>query len=201
MNKSIFLIIVLAVLVSCNRPVRQPVELVEPSESAEPIEVIKTPQTRSVITLPTNTQRPTETNHNEHCYIHGKIIRIVDGDTAELLYGELPIKLRLEHIDAPEKRGSQPYGNKAKQQLSDLCFGQSVCIVGEGEMDRYGRLIGVIINESGVNVNKQMVLLGYAWHYKKYSNDMSYDELERQARANKSGLWIGSNPVAPWNYR
>lgn len=134
--------------------------------------------------------------------LKGKIIRIVDGDTAELLYnGELPLMLRLQHIDAPEKRGSQPYGNKAKIVLSDLCFGQQVTILTEGDFDMGGRMIGEIINEEGINVNKEMVRLGYAWHFKKYSDDFSYDELEKEARNNRRGLWQESNPIAPWDFR
>lgn len=131
-----------------------------------------------------------------------EIIRIVDGDTAELLYnGELPLMLRLQHIDAPEKRGKQAFGNKAKQILSDLCFGQEVTIITDGDFDMGGRLIGEIINENGLNVNKEMVRLGYAWHFKKYSEDMSYDILEKEARNNRSGLWQEPNPVAPWDFR
>jgi len=155
----------------------------------------------STIPIATTTKRIPENIHAEGCFLHGKIVRIVDGDTAELLYGKLTVKLRLEHIDAPEKRGKQPFGNKAKQQLSDLCFGQNVCIVGDGDSDRYGRLIGVIINDRGLNVNKEMVRLGYAWHFKRYSDDMSYDALERQARAKRAGLWIESNTIAPWDFR
>lgn len=133
--------------------------------------------------------------------LEAKIIRIVDGDTAELLYGELPIMLRLRHIDAPEKRGSQAYGNKAKTVLSDLCFGQQVTILTEGDFDMGGRMIGEIINEDGLNVNKEMVRLGFAWHFKKYSSDMSYDKLEKEARREKRGLWTEPNPIAPWDFR
>lgn len=43
-----------------------------------------------------------------------KVIGISDGDTMEILYQNTPIKIRLAHIDCPEKRGSQPYGNNAK---------------------------------------------------------------------------------------
>jgi len=53
-----------------------------------------------------------------------KVIRIMDGDTMEVLCQKTPIKIRLAHIDCPEKRGSQPFGNNAKIALSDLCFGQ-----------------------------------------------------------------------------
>ena len=65
---------------------------------------------------------------DEKIQLEAKIIRILDGDTVEILYGQLPIKLRLEHIDCPEKRGKQPFGNRAKIVLSDLCFGQTVRI-------------------------------------------------------------------------
>lgn len=195
MNKTLYLIITLAILVSCNRPVRQLAEAPKITENESTI------PSEFTTSLPKPIKKVPENLHAEGCFLHGKIIRVVDGDTAELLYGKLAVKLRLEHIDAPEKRGKQPFGNKAKQQLSDLCFGQEVCIVGNGETDRYGRVIGVIINHSGVNVNKEMVRLGYAWHFKKYSNDMSYDALERQARVNGVGLWSHPNPVAPWDFR
>lgn len=130
-----------------------------------------------------------------------KIIRILDGDTVEMLYDQLPIKLRLAHIDCPEKRGKQPFGNRAKIALSDLCFGQIVTIHSDGKFDRNGRLIGVIFTKEGLNVNKEMVRLGMAWHYKKYSDDMSYDVLEKEARKAKVGLWIDPNPIAPWDFR
>ena len=138
---------------------------------------------------------------NKNKELEVKIIRILDGDTVEMLYDQLPIKLRLEHIDCPEKRGKQPFGNRSKTVLSDLCFGQIVTIHSDGKFDRNGRLIGVIINKDGVNVNKEMVRLGMAWHYKKYSEDMSYDELEKEARKAKVGLWIDPNPIAPWDFR
>ena len=54
------------------------------------------------------TESTTDSDENEkpegQISLEAKIIRIVDGDTAELMYGELPIMLRLQHIDAPEKR-------------------------------------------------------------------------------------------------
>ena len=142
-----------------------------------------------------------ESDSTKMKHLKAKIIRILDGDTAEILYGQLPIKLRLEHIDCPEKRGKQPFGNRAKIALSDLCFGQMVSVSSDGKFDRNGRLIGVIFNKDSLNVNKEMVRLGMAWHFKKYSDDMSYDHLEREARAAKVGLWSDPNPIAPWDYR
>ena len=114
-----------------------------------------------------------ESDSTKMKHLKAKIIRILDGDTAEILYGQLPIKLRLEHIDCPEKRGKQPFGNRAKIALSDLCFGQMVSVSSDGKFDRNGRLIGVIFNKDSLNVNKEMVRLGMAWQFKKNSEYLS----------------------------
>ncbi|MFD0940246.1 thermonuclease family protein [Pedobacter boryungensis] len=129
-----------------------------------------------------------------------KVIRILDGDTMEVLYKSTPIKVRLAHIDCPEKRGSQPYGNNAKIALSDLCFGQYVTVYGE-KYDRNKRLIAVVVNAKKQVINQEMIKQGMAWHFKKYSKDLTYAQLEIEARKNKVGLWHDSNPIAPWDWR
>ena len=53
-----------------------------------------------------------------------KVIGIKDGDTYVVLIDGKEQVIRLEHIDCPEKK--QPFGTKAKQFASDLCFGQFV---------------------------------------------------------------------------
>lgn len=146
-----------------------------------------------------NTTQPTLTSF-EHQTFTAKVIRIIDGDTMEVLYEEMPIKIRLAHIDCPEKRGKQPFGNNAKIALSDLCFGQRVTVLGES-YDRYKRLLAVIINEAKQNVNQELVKQGMAWHFKRYSTDQTYHQLEMEARKNKIGLWQDQNPIAPWNWR
>lgn len=129
-----------------------------------------------------------------------KVIGIMDGDTMEILYKNVPTKIRLAHIDCPEKRGKQPFGNNAKIALSDLCFGRIVTVKGE-KYDRYKRLIAVVINDKNKNVNQEMVKLGMAWHFTKYSKDPIYAKLEKQARKNRVGLWKDKNPIEPWLWR
>ena len=131
-----------------------------------------------------------------------KIIGVKDGDTVEGLYYQFPINIRLEHIDAPEKR--QPFGTKSKEKLSELCFGKNVTIISNGRNGNYdsrGRLISEIILEDGTNVNKEMVKSGLAWHYKKYSSNLEYARLEELAMKNKVGLWSDPNSVSPWSFR
>jgi len=129
-----------------------------------------------------------------------KVIGISDGDTMEVLYQNNPIKIRLAHIDCPEKRAKQPFGNNAKKALSDLCFGQMVTVKAD-KYDRYKRLIAVVINHKKQVVNQEMIKQGFAWHYKKYSSDSLYANLEATAKRNKIGLWSDPNPTAPWDWR
>ena len=128
-----------------------------------------------------------------------KIIGVKDGDTVELLMNGKPQIVRLSNIDCPEKK--QPFGNNAKQFVSDLCFEKMVKISTDGKKDRNKRLIAEIILPNGKNINKELVKNGLAWHLKKYSKDVSYDILEKQARKLKLGLWKDKNPIAPWNWR
>lgn len=55
--------------------------------------------------------------------------------------GNKQIKIRLEGIDCPE--ANQDFGNKAKQAVSELCFGKEVKIIESGK-DRCGRTLGFI---------------------------------------------------------
>lgn len=128
----------------------------------------------------------------------GKVTGIKDGDTFEVLYDNQPERVRLAEIDCPEK--AQAFGTKAKQFASDLCFGKTVTVINTGR-DRYGRIVGKVVTEDGVNVNEELVKAGYAWHYKQYSDSELLDEYEQQAREQKLGLWSAKRPVAPWDYR
>ena len=133
--------------------------------------------------------------------INGKVIAIKDGDTIEIMNEGKTLTIRLAHVDCPEIKKGQPFGKAAKQFTSDLCFGQTVTVINEQKFDRYKRLIGFVTNEKGENINKELVKAGLAWHFKKYSNDASYADLESRARENKIGLWAEDDPIPPWNWR
>lgn len=143
-----------------------------------------------------------ETNSSKkNIKISAKVIGIKDGDTIEVLYHELPLTIRLDHIDAPEIKGSQPFCKASKKKLSELCFGEIVLIQSKSGFDRNGRIIAEIFTSDGKNINKEMVQLGYAWHYTKYSDDILYQNLQHEAQAQKRGLWADKSAVAPWKFR
>ncbi|MCH5718559.1 thermonuclease family protein [Niabella hibiscisoli] len=107
--------------------------------------------------------------------------------------------VRLAHIDCPEKK--QPFGNKAKEFVSQQSFGKQVSLVHQYKYDRNRRLIAEVILADGRNLNKELVKNGLAWHFKKYSDDKVYAALEEKARKAGIGLWKERGAVAPWEWR
>lgn len=127
----------------------------------------------------------------------GRVVKIADGDTLTIVIDGEQEKIRLSDIDTPERK--QPYGTRAKQALSDLTFGKTIT-VSTTTRDRYGRVIGHITAD-GIDVNAELVRLGYAWVYRRYSDDPELLRLEQFARTQKLGLWADSNPIPPWEWR
>ncbi|MDO9233056.1 MAG: thermonuclease family protein [Methylotenera sp.] len=128
----------------------------------------------------------------------GVVIGVKDGDTIELLTPERKkIVVRLNAIDAPEKK--QAFGNKSKQSLANLCAGKDAT-VNVGGLDKYGRTIGELFCE-GKSANVHQIENGFAWVYRKYSNDGNLIALETAAKSSGRGLWNDPLPVAPWDFR
>lgn len=130
-----------------------------------------------------------------------KVIAIKDGDSIDVLYEGKAISIRLADIDCPEIRRSQPFGRAAKKFTSNMCFAQVVKVQHSNKFDKYKRLIATIINAQNKNVNKELVIAGLAWHFKKYSSNIEIGKLEITARVNKVGLWKDEYPIAPWEWR
>lgn len=130
--------------------------------------------------------------------LQGKVIRVLDGDTIEVLQERQPVRVRLLNIDAPEKK--QPFGRWSTNQLKAFLAGQSVT-VSYTQTDRYGRILGRVITANGTEANRQQVLKGAAWVYDRYNTDNSLPALQREAQTQKRGLWADNQPVLPWEWR
>ena len=72
--------------------------------------------------------------------------------------------------------------------------------VWETDIDGYGRIVGFVFI-GGKNLNKELLSVGLAWHYKQYSRDPALAKLEFRARSEKLGLWADPDPVPPWEWR
>lgn len=106
--------------------------------------------------------------------------RIVDGDTIVIK----KTQIRLFGIDAPEL--DHPYGQKAKWALVRLCKGRAVRADIQ-EMDAHGRTVAKCYLEDGSDLSAEMVRLGLAIDWPKFSGG-KYRHLE-VANARKK-MWL-----------
>jgi len=130
--------------------------------------------------------------------IQGKVIRVLDGDTIEVLQDITSVRIRLINIDAPEKK--QPFGRWSTNKLKSLIAGQNVTVT-YTHTDRYGRVLGRVVTTNGIEANRYMVENGAAWVYDQYNTDKTLLDLQREVMKQKRGLWADSQPVPPWEWR
>jgi endonuclease YncB( thermonuclease family) len=103
--------------------------------------------------------------------------------------------LRLYGIDAPELnqtcndgQGTEyPCGKEAARALRELVSGKKLDCRAR-DHDRYKRLV-VICNDGELEINREMVRLGWAIAYDRHS--YAYVLAERDARKNQRGMWYG----------
>ena len=125
--------------------------------------------------------------------------KVIDGDTIHIGNN----KIRLHGIDSPEQKQTCTFeanewncGQDATFFLSTLINRKSVsCKV--KDIDQYKRLIAVCFIDN-VNINKFMVISGWAIAYRFYSKDFIKEE--EIAKKNKSGIWRGTFEE-PYIYR
>jgi endonuclease YncB( thermonuclease family) len=142
--------------------------------------------------------------HADEIDFTGRVVAIADGDTLTLLTAEQKrVRVRLAEIDAPEK--GQPYGLKAKQILSDLCFDKMIRAM-KVATDRYGRIVArvyVTKPDGEIDVSAEMIRQGAAWAYRKYLTDRALLVLEEEAKTAGRGLWTlpAEQRIPPWEWR
>lgn len=131
----------------------------------------------------------------EICTVFG----VTDGDTIKVRCGEgEQATIRLAGIDAPEKR--QPFGQRSKHALSDLCYRQQATITPKTK-DRYGRTVADV-ECRGKDAGAEQVKTGMAWVYPRYSKGYeAMYSLQDAAKAARLGLWADNTPEPPWEWR
>lgn len=145
--------------------------------------------------------------------VTGVVIYVSDGDTITVLDDtRTQHKIRLAGIDAPEM--GQPFGQRAKQYMSDLVYSKEVYLEGD-KQDRYGRTIAKVwVTPAScpkcsktLDAGMAMLTVGLAWHYKHYQKEQTeedraqYSFAEYKAKAKRAGLWADPDPTPPWDWR
>jgi endonuclease YncB( thermonuclease family) len=145
----------------------------------------------------------------------GRVVNVADGDTVTILDADhQQHRVRLQGIDAPEK--AQPFGQRSKQSLSTLVFGNDV-EVRWNKRDRYQRILGKVMVADpncrtshcpkALDAGHAQITVGLAWWYRKYADEQSpedrgaYEFSEQEARAKRAGLWADGQPIPPWDWR
>lgn len=146
--------------------------------------------------------------------IEGMVTKISDGDTIQVT-DQLgtKVKVRFYGMDAPETEKSnkktgkvskpgQPYGEEAFQALQQKVKRQKVRL-DVMDIDRYGRTVSIVWLGNR-NINREMVVEGWAWAYRQYldrAHASEYINDEEQARKAQKGIWQQNNPQPPWEFR
>ena len=132
--------------------------------------------------------------------LSGTVVKVIDGDSIQILVNKKTYEIRLFGIDCPELRG-QPYGRKAKKFTSKWVYRRSVD-VRVVDQDDYGRSIGIVYLDNGHTLNAKLIGEGYAWWNRKYApHNAELKTLEQEARQLQKGLWKDPKPVPPWKWR
>lgn len=119
------------------------------------------------------------------------VVRVIDGDTVELLGGD---RLRLLAIDTPE-RGERFY-DQASKLLESVTLGKKARVeYSRNRRDKYGRLLGFLYVDDTIFANKMIIDSGLGCLFLFSDQDLSNQQTkelltaQREAFEQKRGLW------------
>lgn len=139
------------------------------------------------------------------------VTEVVDGDTADIRFGDGVKTVRLLGVDTPEvhvenkpsefekvpessqgRACLEKWGEKASSFAREKLLSENVSFVTDPNSDvrgSYGRLLGYI-KVNGKNFNYQLVKKGYARVYKSgFTKQNKFLEAEEKAQNRMKGLW------------
>ena len=129
--------------------------------------------------------------------VEAKVIRVIDGDTMEVLVGDETETVRLLLVDTPETKhpneAEQPYGQEASSFARKTLEGKHVKLeLGKEERDKYGRLLAYVwIGEQMFNellLEKGLARVAYIYPPNtKYVDKLR--ETEKKAQEAHIGIW------------
>lgn len=127
-----------------------------------------------------------------------RVIRVVDGDTFEVIVNGQTEKIRMLGIDTPEsvdpRKPVQCFAKEATKKLQELIFEKEIVLTPDftnDDRDKYNRLLRYVSRPDGLLVNEEMIKEGYAYAYIKFPFERRADylKLQTEARTMGRGLW------------
>ena len=105
---------------------------------------------------------------------YGKVIKVYDGDTihiATVVFNDVisKFRVRINGVDTPELRSSDPVQKQAAYTIRDLLhqkiFGKMIELLNV-KYDKYGRILAdIVLIEENLNISQWLLESGYAAIY------------------------------------
>ena len=128
-----------------------------------------------------------------------KVVKVLDGDTFDILIDNNKIRVRMLGIDTPEikdkRKTVQCFAKNASEKTKELILNNEVRLltdISQGILDKYNRVLAYVYTEDGILINSYLISNGYAHEYTyriTYEKQIEFKKLETEARINKQGLW------------
>ncbi|MCC3154570.1 thermonuclease family protein [Hymenobacter sp. BT770] len=134
-----------------------------------------------------------------------RVVRVVDGDTYDVLAGGLVRRVRLLGVDAPER--DQPFGKLATDSVARLLWPAQLVLLTRHGVDLYGRTLGAVrlpvAGKPALALDSLLVVRGWAWAWDPNHRIAGRAAQQAAALQGRRGLWkCGvSQPVPPKLWR
>ncbi|WDP92406.1 MAG: thermonuclease family protein [Desulfobacter sp.] len=126
------------------------------------------------------------------------VLRVIDGDTIQILLNGKKEKIRMLNVDTPEsvhpdQSRNTEMGRKASKYTKSRLEKRYVDLEFEGKKrGKYGRLLAYVILD-GHNYNLELVQKGWSPYYTKYGESQKYHSeflaAEKQAQKKRLNIW------------
>ncbi len=127
------------------------------------------------------------------------VIKVVDGDTIDILINGKTERLRLIGINTPEvvdpRKPVECFGKEASDNAKKLLDGQQVRIAADpsqDDKDIYGRSLRYVWRSDGLFYNLEAIQDGFAYEYTyqvPYQYQQEFKTAQKLAQENHAGLW------------
>ena len=121
----------------------------------------------------------------------GRVVRVVDGDTYDVLAGGTVYRVRLLGVDAPEP--DQPFGHQAGDSVARLLGPQRLVRLTRRGVDLYGRTLATVrlpmADGPALALDSLLVVRGWAWAWDPKHRVAGRAAQQAVAVAGRRGLW------------
>ena len=121
----------------------------------------------------------------------GRVVRVVDADTYDVLAGGIVYRVRLLGVDAPEL--DQPFGHQASDSVARLLKSARPVLLRRRGVDLYGRTLATVrlpmAGGPALALDSLLVVRGWAWAWDPKHRVAGRAAQQAAAVAARRGLW------------